>query len=90
MDAMAQDVARVKNIMQQINRTQNPAQKADLTNTLTAQSAMIQANAATMNIMLQQAQQEERVARQQIVRENYSKFQQKRQEQRKKKYQNAK
>ncbi|MPW90467.1 type IV secretion system protein [Moraxella catarrhalis] len=90
MDAMAQDVARVKNIMQQINRTQNPAQKADLTNTLTAQSAMIQANAATMNIMLQQAQQEERVARQQMARENYSKFQQKRQEQRKKKYQNAK
>ncbi|MPX19670.1 hypothetical protein CPI31_08970 [Moraxella catarrhalis] len=86
MDAMAQDVARVKNIMQQINRTQ----KADLTNTLTAQSAMIQANAATMNIMLQQAQQEERVARQQMARENYSKFQQKRQEQRKKKYQNAK
>lgn len=41
---------------------------------------MIQANAATMNIMLQQAQQEERVARQQMVRENYSKFQQKRQE----------
>ena len=90
MDAMSQEVQKVQNIMKQINRTQNPAQKADLANTLVAQSAMIQANAATMNIMLQQAQQEERVALQQMQRENYTKYQQKRAEQRKKKYPNAK
>lgn len=90
MDAMAQDVQRVRNIMNQINRTQNAAQKADLTNTLISQSAMIQANAATLNIMMQQAQADEKIAREQIARENYIKYQQKKAERRKKKYANAK
>lgn len=59
----------VQNLVNQINRTQNTAQKQDLMNTLQAEQAMIQIDLGKMQIMLQMAEQQRRLAERQAVDE---------------------
>lgn len=57
----------LQNLVNQINRTQNTAQKQDLMNTLQAEQAMIQIDLGKMQIMLQMAEQQRRSAERQAV-----------------------
>lgn len=62
----------VQNLVNQINRTQNTAQKQDLMNTLQAEQAMIQIDLGKMQVMLQMGEQQRRLAEQQAG-EDYAK-----------------
>lgn len=59
----------LENLVNQLNRTQNTAQKQDLMNALQAEQAMIQIDLGRMQIMLQMAEQQRRSAEQQAVDE---------------------
>lgn len=57
----------VQNLVNQINRTQNTAQKQDLLNALQAEQSMIQIDVGRMQIMLQMSEQQRRSAERQAV-----------------------
>lgn len=57
----------VQNLVNQINRTQNTAQKQDLMNTLQAEQSMIQIDLGKMQLMLQMGEQQRRSAERQAV-----------------------
>lgn len=57
----------VQNLVNQINRTQNIAQKQDLLNALQAEQAMIQIDLGKMQVMLQMGEQQRRSAERQAV-----------------------
>lgn len=59
----------MKNLVNQINRTENAAQKADLMNALQAEQAMIQIDLGKMQIMMNMAQEQRRLAERQAVDE---------------------
>lgn len=59
----------VQNLVNQINRTQNTAQKQDLLNALQAEQSMIQIDVGRMQIMLQLSEQQRRSAERQAVDE---------------------
>lgn len=59
----------VQNLVNQINRTQNTAQKQDLMNTLQAEQSMIQIDLGKMQLMLQMGKQQRRSAEKQAVDE---------------------
>lgn len=60
----------LQNLVNQINRTQNTAQKQDLLNALQAEQAMIQIDLGKMQIMLQLSEQQRRLAEQQAIDEH--------------------
>lgn len=86
MSQLDSDMQRIGGLMRQINMTANPAQKQDLANTIAAQSSMMQARAAQMQLMFQQAEAEDRAARAQYAAENRAKAKAVRAEYRKKRY----
>lgn len=55
----------VQNLVNQINRTQNTAQKQDLMNTLQAEQAMIQIDLGKMQVMMNMAERQEKMAEKQ-------------------------
>lgn len=59
----------LENLVNQLNRTQNTAQKQDLMNALQAEQAMIQIDLGKMQVMFQMAEQQRRSAEQQAVDE---------------------
>ncbi len=62
MDAMDTRANRVQSLVNQINSTANTAQKQDLMNTISAESAMINLEMNRMQIMMKQAEQQEKLA----------------------------
>ena len=76
MSQLESDMGRIDSLMRQINHTANPAQKQDLANTIMAQSSMMQARAAQMQLMFQQAEAEDKAARAQYAAENRAKYRQ--------------
>lgn len=86
MSQLESDMSRIDGLMRQINMTANPAQKQDLANTIAAQSSMMQARTAQMQLMFQQAEREDREARAQYAAENRAKAKAVRAEHRKKRY----
>lgn len=62
MDAMDTRANRVQALVNQINSTANTAQKQDLMNTISAESAMINLEMNRMQIMMKQAEQQEKLA----------------------------
>lgn len=86
MSQLESDMSRIDGLMRQINMTANPAQKQDLANTIAAQSSMMQALTAQMQLMFQQAEREDREARAQYAAENRAKAKAVRAEHRKKRY----
>lgn len=60
---------RVQSLFNQINETANPAQKQDLMNTIAAEQAMISIDMNKMQIMMKQAEQQERFAERQAAKE---------------------
>lgn len=59
----------VQNLVNQINRTQNTAQKQDLMNTLQAEQAMIQIDLGKMQVMMNMAEEQRRLANKQAGEE---------------------
>lgn len=59
----------MQNLVNQINRTQNSAQKQDLMNALQAEQSLIQIDLGKMQIMLQMGEQQRRSAERQAVDE---------------------
>lgn len=59
----------LENLVNQLNRTQNTAQKQDLMNALQAEQAMIQIDLGKMQVMFQMAEQQRRSAERQAVDE---------------------
>lgn len=59
----------LQNLVNQINRTQNTAQKQDLMNALQAEQSMIQIDLGKMQIMLQLSEQQRRLAEKQAIDE---------------------
>ncbi|RKW42623.1 MAG: hypothetical protein D8B60_03950 [Moraxella sp.] len=57
----------MQNLVNQINRTQNSAQKQDLMNALQAEQSLIQIDLGKMQIMLQMGEQQRRSAERQAV-----------------------
>lgn len=82
MSQLESDMNRIDGLMRQINMTANPAQKQDLANTIAAQSSMMQARTAQMQLMFQQAEREDREARAQYAAENRAKYRQMKKQQR--------
>lgn len=76
MSQLDSDMQRIGGLMNQINATVNPAQKQDLANTIMAQSSMMQARVAQMQLMFQQAEAEDKAARAQYAAENRAKYRQ--------------
>lgn len=86
MSQLDSDMQRIGGLMNQINATVNPAQKQDLANTIMAQSSMMQARVAQMQLMFQQAEAEDKAARAQYAAENRAKAKAVRAEYRNKRY----
>lgn len=61
----------IQNLINRINTTQNPAQKADLANALSAQQAQIGIDMNRMQIMMKQAENQEKLAHRQAAREYF-------------------
>lgn len=59
----------VQNLVNQINRTQNTAQKQDLMNALQAEQAMIQTDLGKMQVMMKLAEEQRRLANKQAGEE---------------------
>lgn len=59
----------VQTLVNQINRTQNTAQKQDLMNTLQAEQAMINVDLNKMQVMMKMAERQEKMAEKQAVDE---------------------
>lgn len=72
MDAMGTRSNRIQTLVNQINSTSNTAQKQDLMNTISAESAMVNLEMNRMQIMMKQAEHQEKLANRQAGRE-YSK-----------------
>ena len=89
MSQLESDMNRIDGLMRQINYTANPAQKQDLANTIMAQSSMMQARVAQMQLMFQQAEVEDRAARAQYAAENHQRLRQVQQQKRQQTYQNS-
>lgn len=89
MSQLDSDMQRISGLMNQINATVNPAQKQDLANTIMAQSSMMQARVAQMQLMFQQAEVEDRAARAQYAAENHQRLRQVQQQKRQQTYQNS-
>lgn len=69
MDAMNTRGQRVQSLVNQINGTQNTAQKQDLMNTIGAETAMINLEMNRMQLMMKQAENQEKLANRQAGRE---------------------
>lgn len=69
MDAMNTRSNRIQSLVNRINTTQNTAQKQDLMNTIGAESAMVNLEMNRMQIMMKQAEQQEKLANRQAGRE---------------------
>lgn len=89
MDDMTARSNTLQSLVNRINTTQNTAQKQDLTNALTAQSAMLNLQMNQMQLVMQQARQEEAKAARQANGEAYKKTQAAQREYLKKKYPNS-
>ena len=59
----------MQNLVNQINRTQNTAQKQDLMNALQAEQAMIQIDLGKMQVMMKLAEEQRRLANKQAGEE---------------------
>ena len=69
MNAMNTRGQRVQDLVNRINTTQNTAQKQDLMNTIGAEQAMINLEMNRMQIMMKQAENQEKLAARQGTRE---------------------
>lgn len=69
MDAMNTRGQRVQSLVNQINGTQNTSQKQDLMNTIGAETAMINLEMNRMQLMMKQAENQEKLANRQAGRE---------------------
>lgn len=69
MDAMNTRSNRIQSLVNRINTTQNTAQKQDLMNTIGAESAMVNLEMNRMQIMMKQAEQQEKLANRQAGKE---------------------
>lgn len=69
MNAMNTRGQRVQDLVNRINTTQNTAQKQDLMNTISAEQAMINLEMNRMQIMMKQAENQEKLAARQGTRE---------------------
>lgn len=69
MDAMNTRSNRIQSLVNTINTTQNTAQKQDLMNAIGAESAMVNLEMNRMQVMMKQAEQQEKLANRQAGRE---------------------
>lgn len=69
MNAMNTRSQRIQDLVNRINTTQNTAQKQDLMNTIGAEQAMINLEMNRMQIMMKQAENQEKLAARQGTRE---------------------
>lgn len=69
MNAMNTRGQRVQDLVNRINTTQNTAQKQDLMNTISAEQAMINLEMNRMQIMMKQAENQEKLAARQGTKE---------------------
>lgn len=69
MDSINKRSDRLQGMTNTINRTQTQAQKQDLLNTITAESAMINLEMNRMQVLMKQAEKQEQLANKQAFRE---------------------
>lgn len=89
MQGMNTRSQRVQDLVNRINTTQNTAQKQDLMNTISAETAMINLEMNRMQVLMQQAQAEEAKAARQANNEAYQQTKKAQQAYLQKKYPNS-
>lgn len=89
IEAIVRTLDAPNGLIQQLNRTVNPAQKQDLANTIMANTSLLQARIAQMDMMFKQAEMEEKRAKAVLAAENHAKYRQMKKQQQKQIYKDS-